>query len=190
LPFMLMFVGERMAFPALSDVKLHPAFGLVILMNFVGSSVYLVMQGTAVSQAREKYKVELPEMYATERGPDGKLTENAYKFNCVRRATSAHADTRAHLQVQRAHQQAFETYPQFLVLSAVSGLQYPMSTAAMGLLWIAARKAWADGYSTGVPMCAPLLLLLLLVRRTDPPKRKATATRRRRWARTCGRRSS
>jgi len=24
----------------------------------------------------------------------------------------------------------------------------------MGLLWIVARKAWADGYSTGVPMYA------------------------------------
>jgi len=84
LPFFLMFVGERIAFPALSEVKLHPAFGLVILVNFVGSSVYLVVQGGKVGQAREKFKVELPEMYATERGPDGKLTEDAYKFNCVR----------------------------------------------------------------------------------------------------------
>jgi len=131
-----MLAAERAFFPGNSALTLQPLFGLVVLSNFIGSSILLLALGIRVGAAREKFGVKLPEMYCSEKGPDDALTDNARLFNCV----------------QRGHQQAFETYPQYLVLSAVSGIQYPISTALMGVLWIAARKAWADGYATGTPI--------------------------------------
>ena len=52
---------------------------------------------------------------------------------------------------QRGHQHALESYPQFLALSAVAGVSYPLVTAALGLLWTYARYKYAEGYSTGDP---------------------------------------
>jgi glutathione S-transferase len=51
--------------------------------------------------------------------------------------------------VQRGHQQALETYPIFLAASLVGGMQYPLTVAAGGALWIYARLKWAEGYATG-----------------------------------------
>jgi glutathione S-transferase len=53
--------------------------------------------------------------------------------------------------IQRGHQQALETYPQFVVLSLIGGFQYPASVALGGLLWAYARLKWAEGYGTGTP---------------------------------------
>ena len=36
----------------------------------------------------------------------------------------------------------------FLAFSAIGCLYHPLTTAAMGALWIAARAAWAHGYSS------------------------------------------
>ena len=53
--------------------------------------------------------------------------------------------------MQRGHQQALETYPQFLALSLVSAVLFPVTTALEGLLWLRARVAWADNYAKGKP---------------------------------------
>lgn len=53
--------------------------------------------------------------------------------------------------VQRGHQQALETYTQFIALSMVSGLRFPVLTSAMGALWSVARLKWADSYASGGP---------------------------------------
>ena len=135
-PLVAMLVGERVFFPENSAMTIQPLFGLVILSNFVGSAVLLVALGMRVGAAREKYGVKLPEMYSAEKGSNGELTDNARLFNCV----------------QRGHHQALETYPHFLILSAVSGIQYPITTSLMGVLWIVSRRAWADGYATGTPI--------------------------------------
>jgi glutathione S-transferase len=68
-------------------------------------------------------------MYAEGFSKDAKL------FNCV----------------QRGHQHALETYTQFVVLSALGGLKYPITTVLGGLLWFVARVQWAEGYKTGEP---------------------------------------
>lgn len=52
---------------------------------------------------------------------------------------------------QRGHQHALESYPQFLALSAVAGVTYPLTTVAFGLLWSYARIKYAQGYATGDP---------------------------------------
>ena len=105
------------------------AFGLVVLANVVGSGVTLTLLGTKVGEARKKYGVKLPHMYA----PGD--SDNERLFNCA----------------QRGHQQALETYPQFLALSLVAGLAFPLTTAVEGALWCVARFAWAEGYATGDP---------------------------------------
>ena len=85
-------------------------------------------------------------------------SESAKLFNCV----------------QRCHQQALETYPQFLAMSLLAGLQFPITTALEGVVWIVARLAWSEGYATGKPenryaysplgrhIWTPLLHLLVL----------------------------
>jgi glutathione S-transferase len=110
--------------PALS----HQLFGLVILSNVIGSSFALIVLGTRVGRARKEYDVPLPVMYA-----DASHGENGVKFN----------------NVQRGHQNALETYSSYLALSLVSGLRFPVVTALLGVLYIAARIAWADGYRNG-----------------------------------------
>ena len=81
--------------------------------------------GDTDAEARFSY----PKMYA-----EG-FSEHATSFNCV----------------QRGHQQALESYPMFLALSLVGGIQYPLTCAAGGALWNYARLKWAEGYATGDP---------------------------------------
>eukprot|EP00755_Sulcionema_specki_P032318 Sspe_Gene.2178::Locus_718_Transcript_1_1_Confidence_1.000_Length_659::g.2178::m.2178/K00799/GST, gst; glutathione S-transferase len=82
-----------------------------------------------VGMARKQYKVDLPKMYAEGDSKDAKL------FNCI----------------QRGHQQALETYPQFLALSLIAGLRHPVFSTLCGLAWCIARVKWAAGYATGDP---------------------------------------
>jgi MAPEG family len=71
----------------------------------------------------------LPKLYA-----EG-FSEEAKQFNCV----------------QRGHQQALETYSQFLGLSLIGGISFPVSATIGGIMWSYARLTWANGYATGEP---------------------------------------
>jgi glutathione S-transferase len=118
-------------------------YGAVIIVNLMLSGFLLIYLGTKVGAARSTYKEKAlkegdkdaedrfsyPKMYAEGFSKEAKL------FNCV----------------QRGHQNALETYTQFVVLSVVGGLQYPVTTAVAGLFWIVARIKWAEGYKTGDP---------------------------------------
>lgn len=122
---------------------LEKAFGLVIFINFAFCGVFVVSLGMKVGASRKKFmekaikdgekdceaRYSLPNIYV-----DGN-TENSRRFNCV----------------QRGHQQALETFPQFLLLSLFGGLRFPLCTAITGLLWAYSRKKWAEGYATGDP---------------------------------------
>lgn len=128
---------------ALPALELPKAYGAVILVNLVFSGLLLVYLGTKVGGARSSFKEKAlkdgdkdaearfsyPKMYA-----EG-FSEHAKLFNCV----------------QRGHQHALETYTQFIVLSAVGGLRFPVYTVVGGLLWTYARIKWAEGYKTGEP---------------------------------------
>jgi glutathione S-transferase len=63
------------------------------------------------------------------------LSNNAKLFNCI----------------QRGHQQAFETYTQYVILSLIGGLKFPFVVSVGGILWAYARLKWAEGYATGEP---------------------------------------
>jgi hypothetical protein len=97
------------------------AYSAVILINVVASSFLITSLGFNVAQARRICKEEAevlgdkdaearfsyPKLYA-----EG-FSEPAQKFNCV----------------QRAHQHALETFPQFLALSVVGGIRFPLTSA-------------------------------------------------------------
>ena len=152
IPGIIGLVGEnyfvRSAFPAFytpsSLVSFLPCgYGAVIAINIIGSAFALQTLGTQVGAARKKFiekakkdgdvdaeeRFSYPKIYA-----EG-FSKHAKDFNCI----------------QRGHQHALETYPQFIVLSLIGGVTQPMLTCVGGLLWMVARFMWAKGYATGEP---------------------------------------
>jgi len=127
----------------LPSFSVPKAFGFVILINFIISGFLVLSLGMKVGASRKNFiakaikdgeknaevRYALPNMYV-----DGH-TENARLFNCL----------------QRGHQQALETYSQFLVFSVLGGMRFPLFTTCSGLLWVYARGKWAEGYSSGKP---------------------------------------
>eukprot|EP00802_Teleaulax_amphioxeia_P029514 Tamp_31643.p2 GENE.Tamp_31643~~Tamp_31643.p2 ORF type:complete len:205 (-),score=42.37 Tamp_31643:75-689(-) len=119
-------------------------YGGVVLVNVVGSSFMMMYLSFIPGMARKKYiekateagdkdaeaRFSLPKLYA-----EG-FSKEAKEFNCH----------------QRAHQQALETYSNFVVCSVIGGIRQPLLTSLAGLLYIAARVKWAQGYCTGDPM--------------------------------------
>ena len=87
---------------------------------------YLVV---GVMQARKKYGIKYPNLYA----PPGHKNEEA--FNCA----------------QRAHQNTVESMPLFLVELVLVGLFYPLFAASCGGLWSVGRILYGYGYKTKGP---------------------------------------
>eukprot|EP00316_Scyphosphaera_apsteinii_P017583 CAMPEP_0119313858 /NCGR_PEP_ID=MMETSP1333-20130426/30678_1 /TAXON_ID=418940 /ORGANISM="Scyphosphaera apsteinii, Strain RCC1455" /LENGTH=199 /DNA_ID=CAMNT_0007318829 /DNA_START=56 /DNA_END=655 /DNA_ORIENTATION=- len=118
-------------------------FGGVVIVNVVASSFMMLylsfIPGTARELFMEKAKkngdehaedrFSLPKLYA-----EG-FSQEAKEFNCH----------------QRAHQQALETYTNFVVCSLVGGIRQPLFTTWAGVLYIIARIKWANGYCSGDP---------------------------------------
>jgi len=119
------------------------SYGLVILVNVVASSFMMMYLSFIPGGARRKFmeaakkkgdrdaeaRFSLPKLYA-----EG-FSQEAKEFNCH----------------QRAHQQALETYTNFVVCSIIGGVRQPLLTTAAGILYIIARVKWAKGYCTGDP---------------------------------------
>jgi len=77
--------------------------------------------------------VKYPSMYAD--SAEAEKDKAKFVFNCV----------------QRGHQNALETYPQFLFLLLLGGLKHPVLSVGLGAVWIVGRLVYAYGYATGVP---------------------------------------
>jgi len=88
-----------------------------------------VWQTVQVGQARDKYGVKYPRLYA----PEGE--KGAMEYNCI----------------QRAHQNFIETWSPVCMLVMVNGLFSPLSSAALGGIWCIGRFLYVYGYSTGGP---------------------------------------
>jgi glutathione S-transferase len=122
---------------------LPKAYSLVILVNVVATALVLVVLGLKVASARSRFtekaakngdkeaeaRFSYPKLYAEGFSTEAKL------FNCV----------------QRGHQQPFETYTQFVALSLIGGIRFPITVSFAGVIWILARFMWAEGYATGEP---------------------------------------
>eukprot|EP00873_Tetraselmis_striata_P022056 jgi/Tetstr1/442320/TSEL_030460.t1 len=119
------FVMKSLDLASTASFEVPALYPAVLLVNVVGSSFIMMKLGMKVGKARSTYDVKYPKMYA-----EGD-SEEAVKFNCI----------------QRGHQQALETYPQFLALSLIGGLSSPVSVATAGVFWCIARQAWADAYA-------------------------------------------
>lgn len=92
------------------------------------SSVLNFYHGALVGTERKAAGVPYPNAYATD--AEASTDIKKYRFNCA----------------QRAHQNYLENLPTFLVTSAIAGLQYPIPTAVMGVVWCAGRLVYAKGY--------------------------------------------
>lgn len=78
---------------------------------------------------RRQAKLPYPTPYASH---EAQATDaKAYAFNC---AVRAHANT-------------LEQYPGFLVSLLIAGVQYPKTSAALGLAWVISRIHYATGYT-------------------------------------------
>ena len=116
-------------------------YGAVLCVNVVASSFMMMYLSFIPGGARKKFmekakaagdkdaeaRYSLPKLYA-----EG-FTEEAKQFNCH----------------QRAHQQALETYTNFVVCSLIGGVRQPLITTIAGIVYIIARVKWAKGYTTG-----------------------------------------
>jgi|EP00669_Euglena_mutabilis_P008475 glutathione S-transferase len=105
------------------------AFAAVIVANGILPAFILAYLSAKVGHARQQFKVDYPTMYTSGQ------TDDERTFNCV----------------QRGHQHALESYPQFAVLSLIGGVRHPLTTAIAGIVWSIARIKWAQGYATGDP---------------------------------------
>ena len=135
--------------PVLGGV-VSTAFGLVILVNVVASSFMLLYLSFIPGGARKKYmeaakkkgdkdaeaRYSFPKLYA-----EG-FSQEAKEFNCC----------------QRAHQQALETYANFVVCSLVGGIRQPFLTSFAGVLYIIARVKWAQASNFSPPSHLVMLL--------------------------------
>ncbi|XP_046555023.1 microsomal glutathione S-transferase 3-like isoform X2 [Haliotis rubra] len=103
---------------------LPEGYGYVVFAG-TGSIFVNMWMAINVGRARKKFEVQYPDMYSA----------TSKEFNCI----------------QRVHQNTLESYPQFLMLLFVGGLQYPKISAAAGAVYLASRIAYALGYYTGDP---------------------------------------
>lgn len=140
------FLRDRLAnlYGASSSFPFLPkAFAFVVAVNLIASGFLLVDLGFKVGNARNTFKEkalkdgdkDAEARYSYPKMQAEGFDEHSKQFNCV----------------QRGHQQALETYTQFIVLSVVGGLSFPISTTLSGLLWFYSRIKWAEGYRTGEP---------------------------------------
>ncbi|KAK1287345.1 hypothetical protein QJS10_CPB19g01458 [Acorus calamus] len=114
---------------ASTAVELPSEYGYVVLV-LVFYYILNMWMALQVGKARKKYKVPYPTMYAVE-----SENKEAKLFNCI----------------QRGHQNSLESMPVFFVMVLVGGIQHPLISAALGVVYIVARFFYFRGYSTGVP---------------------------------------
>ena len=108
------------------DVPADYKWVLLALVGVFFANQYLVV---GVMQARKKYGIKYPNLYA----PPGHKNEEA--FNCA----------------QRAHQNTVESQALFLVELVIVGLFYPLFAATCGALYSVGRILYGYGYATKGP---------------------------------------
>ena len=107
--------------------------GLAMVFNMI----MLFQLGINVGNARKKYHVEYPTMYAviTKEDAPEKDKKEVNMFNCI----------------QRAHQNTLEGQASFLTAAYFSAQRAPLFTGICAFVVVLSKFAYAQGYSTGDP---------------------------------------
>eukprot|EP00878_Enallax_costatus_P000456 GHUV01000547.1.p1 GENE.GHUV01000547.1~~GHUV01000547.1.p1 ORF type:complete len:150 (+),score=36.78 GHUV01000547.1:185-634(+) len=117
----------------MSSVSMKPEFGYVLGVAGASFFAHHMYMASKVVKARKRFGVEYPALYADEKNCPNET--NRKTFNCV----------------QRAHQNSLENQAIFLSLLTLSGLQYPITAATLGGLYLVGRVGYVEGYSSGEP---------------------------------------
>ncbi|KAF9091582.1 Microsomal glutathione S-transferase 3 [Mortierella sp. AM989] len=116
----------------MTTITILPEFGYTVAVA-VASSALVFFFGARVTKYRSIAKVPLPYEYADPN--DCKDDHQKYIFNCY----------------QRVHQNTLEGFSGYLATLLLSGINYPIPAAALGLVWILGRIFYFYGYTTGNP---------------------------------------
>lgn len=108
------------------SIDIPDKYPLVLLCNAVLPSFVNFYLSSKVIVARKKFKIPLPNLYAT---PG--VHEKADEFN----------------RVQRGHQNIIETISDFKTNSLIAGLYYPKLVAVCGLMHCVGAMLYQVGYS-------------------------------------------
>ncbi|KAF4968562.1 hypothetical protein FZEAL_10370 [Fusarium zealandicum] len=91
------------------------------------------LHGVLTSKARKTSGIKYPVAYAS--NDVAEKDSKAFLFNCA----------------QRSHANFTENQPSFLGALLISGLHFPVASAALGAGWVLSRISYAIGYSSGGP---------------------------------------
>ncbi|KAF5323449.1 hypothetical protein D9611_005715 [Ephemerocybe angulata] len=116
----------------MSAIVVPQGFGYVGAA-LVATVFLLAGQSQVVSAKRKAAKIQYPQMYATP--AQEKESREALIFNCA----------------QRAHQNTLENIPAVYVTTIVSGLKYPVFSAAVCAGFVVSRIFYTRGYISGDP---------------------------------------
>jgi glutathione S-transferase len=86
-----------------------------------------------VMSHRKSSGVKYPTLYASEE--QAAKDPAVYKYNCA----------------QRAHGNFLEAQPSFIISVLISGLRWPVVSAAVGAGWLVGRVVYAIGYTKSGP---------------------------------------
>jgi len=117
-----------------ATITVPKEYGWVLGVSAV-SFLVCAWHGTRVGGFRKASKTPYPNAYVSAEAiatcPDAKEKHAKYLFNCA----------------QRAHGNFLENYPMALAGMLISGLQFPVTSAVTGAIWLTSRIAYATGYT-------------------------------------------
>jgi len=118
----------------MATITIPKEYGYV-LATAATSFFVAIWHGARVTPWRKPAKVPYPNCYASAESiaacTDPKEKQAKYLFNCA----------------QRAHANFLENYTLSLAGLLVSGVQYPVTSAVAGVIWLGSRIAYANGYT-------------------------------------------
>jgi len=114
----------------MTTITIPKEYGYVIGSGVLSALVMQFLAGR-VGRAREKSGVKYPYLYADQAVAE--KDKSKYEFNCI----------------QRGHQNALESYPQFLFMLAFGGIKHPLIASVGALDWCVGRVLYAIGYTEG-----------------------------------------
>ncbi|KAG7356057.1 MAPEG family protein [Nitzschia inconspicua] len=103
-----------------------PAYGWVVLGAGIGPFITNMYLAGAVMKGRKEYNVQYPNCYAT---PG--YHKNADEFN----------------RIQRSHQNFCEGLDQYIVMTVLGGLKYPIACAVGSIFFFLGSILYQKGYS-------------------------------------------